>query len=140
MDESADLAEEAVESESKEGSGVEHPLSNNGPVSNHVSSDSPTEATAAPSSQRGCCLSLSDHDRIRIFIHEFFVRGLIPWAERTLRILNDQVAASACFTSNVTSTTWRFFEGVHEEGNLELDHRRHEEAIHEQQTDSERER
>ena len=41
--------------------------------------------------QRGCCLSLSDHDRLRIFIHEFIVRGLIPWAEKTLRQLNEQV-------------------------------------------------
>ena len=39
----------------------------------------------------GQCLLLSDHDRIRIFIQEFLTRGLLPWAERTLRTLNDQV-------------------------------------------------
>ena len=58
------------------------------PITN--SSDAATKSSAR-SKQKGCCLSLSDHDRIRIFVHEFFVRGLIPWAERTLRILNDQV-------------------------------------------------
>ena len=47
--------------------------------------------SSAVTSQRGACLSLSDHDRLRIFVHEFLVRGLIPWAERTLRILSDQV-------------------------------------------------
>ena len=46
-------------------------------------------------SQHGQCLTLSDHDRLRIFVHEFQVRGLIPWAERTMRILNEQVSEAA---------------------------------------------
>lgn len=40
----------------------------------------------------GACLTISDHDRLRIFMHEFTVRALIPWAERTMRVLNDQVS------------------------------------------------
>lgn len=44
--------------------------------------------------QHGGCLTLSDHDRLRIFIHEFLVRGLIPWAEKTLKTLNEQVRMS----------------------------------------------
>ena len=40
----------------------------------------------------GNCLLLSDHDRIRMFIQEFLTRGLLPWAERTLRTLNEQVS------------------------------------------------
>ena len=43
------------------------------------------------SGTHGSCLSLSDHDRLRIFVQEFVVRGLIPWAERMLRTLNEQV-------------------------------------------------
>lgn len=39
----------------------------------------------------GCCLTTSDQDRLRIFMHEFVVRALIPWAERQMKILNDQV-------------------------------------------------
>lgn len=39
----------------------------------------------------GMCLTASDQDRIRIFIHEFAVRALIPWAERQMRTLNDMV-------------------------------------------------
>ena len=41
--------------------------------------------------QHGCCLTLSDHDRLRVFVHEFIVRGLMPWAERTMRTLSEQV-------------------------------------------------
>lgn len=52
---------------------------------------SPSTETALCSQTHGSCLSLSDHDRLRIFVHEFVVRGLVPWAERTLRTLNDQV-------------------------------------------------
>ena len=41
--------------------------------------------------QRGACLTLSDHDRIRIFVHELAIRGLIPFIERSMRYLYDQV-------------------------------------------------
>lgn len=40
----------------------------------------------------GMCLTTSDHDRLRIFIHEFAVRALIPWAERQMKLLNDVVS------------------------------------------------
>lgn len=49
------------------------------------------EKTTKTANQHGHFLTLSDHDRIRIFVHEFIVRGLIPWAERTLRLLSEQV-------------------------------------------------
>ena len=39
----------------------------------------------------GLCMTASDQDRLRIFIHEFVVRALIPWAERQLRTLNELV-------------------------------------------------
>lgn len=42
-------------------------------------------------SGHGVCLSHSDRDRLRIFINELVTHGLAPWAERTLRVLNDQV-------------------------------------------------
>ena len=65
---------------------------NNAFLSNSPSSVGSKPVDTSPSSgQHGSCLSLSDRDRLRIFVHEFVVRGLIPWAERTLRTLNDQV-------------------------------------------------
>ena len=45
----------------------------------------------APVGQRGQCLTLSDHDRLRVFVQEFVVRSLIPWAERMVRALTEQV-------------------------------------------------
>lgn len=41
--------------------------------------------------QHGACLSLSDHDRIRIFIHELAIRGLLPFIEKAMRTLYDLV-------------------------------------------------
>lgn len=36
------------------------------------------------------CLSLSDHDRIKTFFSEFLTRGLIPYIEKTTKVLNEQ--------------------------------------------------
>lgn len=44
------------------------------------------------SGPHGVCLTLSDHDRIRIFIHELAIRGLIPFIEKSMRYLYDQVS------------------------------------------------
>lgn len=40
--------------------------------------------------RHGMCLSLSDHDRIKTFLSEFLTRGLIPYVEKTIRVLNEQ--------------------------------------------------
>jgi len=42
--------------------------------------------------RHGAHLTLSDHERLRVFIHEFVMHGLIPWAEKTIRTLNEQVS------------------------------------------------
>lgn len=39
----------------------------------------------------GLCLSLSDHDRIKIFVHELGYRGLLQYIEKLMRYFNDQV-------------------------------------------------
>lgn len=46
----------------------------------------------------GICLTTSDQDRIKIFMHELCVRALIPWTERQMKILNEQVQSKE--TSN----------------------------------------
>ena len=43
------------------------------------------------SGKHGACLTVSDHDRIKIFIHELAIRGLIPFIEKSMRFLYDQV-------------------------------------------------
>lgn len=45
------------------------------------------------SGQHGARLTISDHDRIKIFIHELAIRGLIPFIERSMRYLYDQVCS-----------------------------------------------
>lgn len=82
---------------------MEHPLAVDTPamslstsvpdISGQLEADSKLDSqNQTASTTHGACLSLSDHDRIRIFVHEFIVRGLLPWAERQLRLLNDQVS------------------------------------------------
>lgn len=44
--------------------------------------------------RHGAHLTLSDHERLRVFVHEFVMHGLIPWAEKTIRTLNEQVHKS----------------------------------------------
>ena len=41
--------------------------------------------------RHGECLAPSDHDRIKTFISEFLQRGLVPYVERTIKVLNDQI-------------------------------------------------
>ena len=53
----------------------------------------------------GMCLTTSDHDRLRIFIHEFAVRALIPWAERQMKLLSDVVCMSVLKAFTVSFLT-----------------------------------
>uniref|UniRef100_T1J0M8 Trafficking protein particle complex subunit 8 n=1 Tax=Strigamia maritima TaxID=126957 RepID=T1J0M8_STRMM len=53
----------------------------------------PQEIPAAPR-PHGLCLTVSDLDRIRIFIHEFAVRGLITHVERQIKLLTETMATS----------------------------------------------
>ena len=50
-----------------------------------------TSTISAKTMTHGLCITVSDQDRIKIFVHEFCVRGLVPWVERTMRNLNEQV-------------------------------------------------
>ncbi|RNA36525.1 trafficking particle complex subunit 8 isoform X3 [Brachionus plicatilis] len=52
--------------------------------------DSIVESSEHNQERHGMCLSLSDHDRIKTFFSEFLTRGLIPYAEKTIRVLNEQ--------------------------------------------------
>ncbi|CAF4134837.1 unnamed protein product [Rotaria socialis] len=41
----------------------------------------------------GACLTLSDHDRIHVFMHEFVTKGLLPWVETNLKTFNEQITS-----------------------------------------------
>ncbi|XP_076111682.1 trafficking protein particle complex subunit 8-like isoform X2 [Mytilus galloprovincialis] len=64
-----------------------------------------------PSSGHGMCLTTSDQDRLKIFIHEFCVRALIPWAEKHMRILNDQLTSRKGIHRSLFSATKKWFGG-----------------------------
>ena len=67
---------------------IDHPLS----VESNGNDESDSSSKAASTSKRhGQCLALSDHDRIKTFITEYLQRGLVPYAERTIKILNEQI-------------------------------------------------
>ncbi|XP_060083234.1 trafficking protein particle complex subunit 8-like [Ylistrum balloti] len=59
----------------------------------------------------GMCLTTSDHDRLRIFIHEFSVRALIPWAEMSMRFLNEQLTSRKGIPRSIFSVTKKWFGG-----------------------------
>jgi len=65
----------------------ELPVTADGPG---VKSPQPIRTQSTPV-RHGAYLTLSDHERLRVFIHEFVMHGLIPWAEKTIRTLNEQV-------------------------------------------------
>ena len=78
-----------------EASEIDHPLNIESKENDDI--DSPhylsTSKVATSTSQKrhGQCLALSDHDRIKTFITEYLQRGLVPYAERTIKILNEQI-------------------------------------------------
>uniref|UniRef100_A0A8C5M9Z8 Trafficking protein particle complex subunit 8 n=1 Tax=Leptobrachium leishanense TaxID=445787 RepID=A0A8C5M9Z8_9ANUR len=59
----------------------------------------------------GTCLTLTDHDRIRQFIQEFIIRGLIPHIEKTIRQLNDQLISRKGLSRSLFSATKKWFGG-----------------------------
>lgn len=58
----------------------------------------------------GGCLTSSDVDRIRIFVHEFCVRSLIPHVERQIRYLNE-VVTNRSRSKSLLSATRRWLGG-----------------------------
>lgn len=39
----------------------------------------------------GCCLTLSDHDKLRMFVQQFITQGIIPYLGKTIKTLHEQV-------------------------------------------------
>ncbi|XP_077982517.1 trafficking protein particle complex subunit 8-like [Glandiceps talaboti] len=63
------------------------------------------------SDAHGVCLTPSDRDRLRIFIHEFTVRGLLGYVERQIRILSEQLASRKGIPRSFFSATKKWFGG-----------------------------
>ncbi|CAN0158456.1 unnamed protein product [Lampetra planeri] len=67
---------------------------------------------ADPRRPRGLCLTLADHERIRQFVHEFTVQGLLPHVERSIRQLNDQLVSRKGLSRSLFSATKKWFGGA----------------------------
>lgn len=83
------LGSHPLELDSTNHSGNLHMLNNINSDSKKVARD--PESAAGGVASHGACLTLNDHDRIRQFIQEFTLRGLLPHIEKNIRQLNDQV-------------------------------------------------
>jgi hypothetical protein len=59
----------------------------------------------------GRCLSASDRDRVRILVQELIGRGLVPFVERQMRVINDQVVARKGLSKSFTSGVKKWFGG-----------------------------
>ncbi len=54
----------------------------------------PAFARSKETKKKGQALTLMDHDRIKAFIYEYCVRGLLPHIEKMMRNLSEQVKKS----------------------------------------------
>ncbi|XP_041376116.1 trafficking protein particle complex subunit 8-like isoform X2 [Gigantopelta aegis] len=110
---------------------MDHPLAFTAPVSLHEDADvcregdgtaaangyQDSKSSLSPSELRekaklrahGICLTSSDMDRLKIFMHEFVVRALIPWAEHQMRIFNDQLTSRKGLHRSFFSATKKWF-------------------------------
>lgn len=60
--------------------------------------------------KHGMCLAQSDHDRIKTFVGEFLQRGLVPYAERTIKLLYDHIQSKKSILKSL-SIPRRIFGG-----------------------------
>ncbi|KAK6313879.1 hypothetical protein J4Q44_G00153380 [Coregonus suidteri] len=65
----------------------------------------------AAGTSHGACLTLKDHDRLRLFIQEFTFRGLLPHIEKNIRQLNDQLVSRKGLSRSLFSATKKWFGG-----------------------------
>ncbi|KAG8191463.1 hypothetical protein JTE90_020712 [Oedothorax gibbosus] len=59
--------------------------------------------------RHGVCLTQSDMDRIKCFVQEFCIQGLIPFIEKRIRMLNEQVANRKGIHRTLFGVTKKFF-------------------------------
>ncbi|XP_050396209.1 trafficking protein particle complex subunit 8 isoform X1 [Patella vulgata] len=74
-------------------------------------STTPGTSDKTKSRVHGICLTTSDMDRLRIFMHEFVVKALVPWAERQMRIFSEQLTSRKGIHRSIFSATKKWFGG-----------------------------
>ena len=73
----------------------------NNPLINNAAANKPGQNGLLPVKRHGMCLALSDHDRIKTLISEFLQRGLVPYVERSIKILNEQIQSKKSILKSI---------------------------------------
>uniref|UniRef100_A0A5K4F1E8 Trafficking protein particle complex subunit 8 n=1 Tax=Schistosoma mansoni TaxID=6183 RepID=A0A5K4F1E8_SCHMA len=79
------------------------------PASSISSYSSYTFLPSRYSEPHGQHLTQADRDRIHMFVYDFSVRALLPWVEKTMRSLNDQIAHRMRLSRSFFNATKKFF-------------------------------
>ena len=64
-----------------------------------------------PQKGYGCCLTLSDHDNLRMFLQEFASKGLVPHMEKLIRNFHEQISSRKALHRSIFRVTRTFFGG-----------------------------
>ncbi|KRT81734.1 hypothetical protein AMK59_5774 [Oryctes borbonicus] len=87
-----------------------HPLS---PEGDKLLSNDEEEVDKIPNKTNyvlhGACLSMEDVEQLKLLIHEFCIRALLPFVERQVSILNEYVANKKGVSRSLFSATKRWF-------------------------------
>ncbi|UJR31903.1 hypothetical protein I4U23_019377 [Adineta vaga] len=91
---------ELIDQELNLNSSISHPLGSFDPSSSDMTSITTTDegydgasVNNASTIIHGACLTLSDHDRIHVFMNEFVTKGLLLWVETNLKSFNEQITS-----------------------------------------------
>ncbi|KAG1675945.1 Trafficking protein particle complex subunit 8 [Nymphon striatum] len=76
-----------------------------------INQDDLISQVSTQNDQHGRLLSVSDIDRISIFINEFCLRGFLPYIEKLMRNLNEQVSNRKGLHKSLFSATKKWFGG-----------------------------
>lgn len=57
----------------------------------------------------GCCLSTNDVEEVKLFIHEFCTRALLPYVERQIQNISESVSNKKGVSRSLFSATKRWF-------------------------------
>ncbi|CAF3933295.1 unnamed protein product [Adineta steineri] len=100
MSDSLSNLTELIDQELNITTSISHPLSSFDTSSSDLTSIGTTDEgydgssiTSASTIIHGACLTLSDHDRIHVFMNEFVTKGLLLWVETNLKTFNEQITS-----------------------------------------------
>ncbi|CAF0878505.1 unnamed protein product [Adineta ricciae] len=117
MSDSLSNLTELIDQELNLNTSISHPLgsldTSSSDMTSVVTTDEGYDGSSINSAStviHGACLTLSDHDRIHVFMNEFVTKGLLLWVETNLKTFNEQITSRRGFTK-IFSMPKKFFGG-----------------------------